>query len=168
MSMTIKQLGIEHVRVDERLIHGQVATLWIGNLGVNRVIVVDDDVVSDEITKSSLKMAVPNGIKLSILRTKTAVERILDGRYSEQKVMIIVKKLSTIFDLIDGGVPISSFNLGNVSKKDNTKSVTKSVFLSQNEIDRILDLEKKGVLVTAQMVPMEEAVSFSDFYGKDE
>ncbi|CAI3475841.1 PTS sugar transporter subunit IIB [Enterococcus cecorum] len=82
--------------------------------------------------------------------------------------MIIVKKISTIFDLIDGGVPISSFNLGNVSKKDNTKSVTKSVFLSQNEIDRILDLEKKGVLVTAQMVPMEETVSFSDFYGKDE
>lgn len=169
LSMTVNQmgsLGIQHVRLDERLIHGQVATLWIGNLGVTRVMIVDDQVVNDPIAKASLQTAVPGGVKLSILKTASAASRLNEGLYKNQKVMIIAKNIQTIFDLIDAGVPIEKFNLGNSSPKEDTKPITKSVFLSESAIERLQQLETQGITVTAQMVPMEETKSFSQFYGK--
>lgn len=162
----MNQLGIQHVRLDERLIHGQVATLWLGNLGATRVMIIDNNVVNDPIAKASLKTAVPGGIKLSILKTDTASTRLKQGVYEGQKVMIIAKEIQTIFDLIDAGVPIERFNLGNASLKEGTIQIKKSVFLTEAAISKLLDLEKQGVLVTAQMVPMEEEKSFSQFYGK--
>ncbi|MGG0740923.1 PTS mannose/fructose/sorbose transporter subunit IIAB [Niallia taxi] len=111
MDKKMSQLGILHVRLDERLIHGQVATLWLGNLGATRVMIVDDDIVNDPIAKASLQTAVPGGIKLSILKTETASLRLQLGLYQGQKVMVIAKEVQTIFDLIDSGVPIERFNL---------------------------------------------------------
>ncbi|SEO02253.1 PTS system, mannose-specific IIB component [Amphibacillus marinus] len=160
------QLGIQHVRLDERLIHGQVATLWLGKLGATRVMIVDDNVVNDSITKASLKTAVPGGIKLSILKTETASKRLKQGIYQNQKVMIIAKEIETIFALIDSGVPIERFNLGNASSKEGTIQIKRSLFLTEAAIAKLNDLEKQGVFVTAQMVPMEEEKSFSQIYGR--
>ena len=162
----MKDLGLIHVRMDERLIHGQVATLWVGNLGINRIMIVGDEVVNDPIAKASLKGAVPAGVHLSILKTQTAATRLLNDLYQGQKILLITKKVETIFELIELGVPIDSFNLGNASKKEGSLPVTKSVFLTKKAIDRLYDLEKEGILISAQMVPMEEPRSFSEFYGK--
>lgn len=166
VSNKMSELGISHVRLDERLIHGQVATLWLGKMGTTRVMIVDDGVVNDPIAKASLKAAVPGGIKLSILKTVTAVKRLKEGIYQDQKIMLLTKKIQTIFDLIDAGVPIESFNLGNASSREGTLQIKKSVFLTEAEIAKILELEKAGIVVTAQMVPMEEEKRFSQFYGK--
>lgn len=166
VSNKMSELGISHVRLDERLIHGQVATLWLGKMGTTRVMIVDDGVVNDPIAKASLKAAVPGGIKLSILKTVTAAKRLKEGIYQDQKIMLLTKKIQTIFDLIDAGVPIKSFNLGNASSREGTLQIKKSVFLTEAEIAKILELEKAGVVVTAQMVPMEEEKRFSQFYGK--
>ena len=163
---SVKTLGISHVRLDERLIHGQVATLWLGSTGASRVMIIDDEVVKDDLAKASLKTAVPGGIKLSILKTDTAIKRLKDKVYQGQKVFIIVKKISTIFRLLEAGLPLTSFNLGNSSQQAGELPVTKSVFLSKEEITHLGELEKQGILITAQMVPMEEAKPFSSFYGK--
>jgi PTS system mannose-specific IIB component len=162
----LKDLGILHVRLDERMIHGQVATLWLGSTGATRAMIIDDEVVKDDLAKSSLKTAVPGGVKLSILKTETAIKRLKDKAYQGQKVFIIVKKIATIFDLIDAGIPITAFNLGNSSQQKGELPVTRSVFLSKEEIDQLYALEKQGIQITAQMVPMEEAKPFSKFYGK--
>ncbi|EOB3450366.1 PTS mannose/fructose/sorbose transporter subunit IIAB [Enterococcus hirae] len=166
VSNKMSELGISHVRLDERLIHGQVATLWLGKMGTTRVMIVDDGVVNDPIAKASLKAAVPGGIKLSILKTVTAAKRLKEGIYQDQKIMLLTKNIQTIFDLIDAGVPIESFNLGNASSREGTLQIKKSVFLTEAEIAKILELEKAGIVVTAQMVPMEEEKRFSQFYGK--
>lgn len=66
--------------------------------------IVDDGVVNDPIAKASLKAAVPGGIKLSILKTVTAVKRLKEGIYQDQKIMLLTKKIQTIFDLIDAEI----------------------------------------------------------------
>ncbi|RLK62838.1 PTS mannose/fructose/sorbose transporter subunit IIAB [Atopobacter sp. AH10] len=148
--------GITHVRLDERLIHGQIATLWVGYLKVNRIMVIDDDIVKNEVAKSSLKSAVPSGVKLSILTVKNAAKRIKEKVYSGQKVLVILKNIDTLFKLLECGAPIQEINLGNASPKDNTVSINKSLFLPQDAIDKLLSLEKSGFRVTVQMVPMDE------------
>ncbi|MDR2975994.1 MAG: PTS sugar transporter subunit IIB [Streptococcaceae bacterium] len=164
----MQSLGIIHVRLDERMIHGQVATLWSGNLGATRIMIADDAVAKNEIEKASLKTAVPGGVKLSILKVETAAARIQAGNYIGQKVFLIVPKLSDLFELIDAGVPIEAFNLGNLSLKPGIEGVriTKSCYLTQDQLDRCLALEKEGIRITAQMVPMEQARPLSQLLKK--
>lgn len=166
--LKMKDLGIIHVRLDERMIHGQIATLWSGNLGATRIMVVDNEVTNNEIAKASLKTAVPGGLKLSILKVETAAKRINKGKYSGQKVFLIVPKLSNLFALFDQDVPIEAFNLGNQSKRSGEEivQISKSIFLTQEEISICLALEKKGVIITAQMVPMEQPKTLSQILKK--
>lgn len=60
-------MSIIGVRIDGRLIHGQVANLWTTKLNISRIMVVDNVVCNNAIEKSGLKLATPSGVKLSVL-----------------------------------------------------------------------------------------------------
>lgn len=152
--------GIINVRIDERLIHGQVATMWTNSLRTTRIMVVDDAVVKNSIEKMALKTAVPSGVKLSILTTKGAAERINAGNYVGQRVFLLVKSPIALKELLDGGVPLEIVNVGNMSQKAGAKSVKKSVAVTENDIQAFRYLDQKGVKLVAQMVPSEDAEDF--------
>lgn len=156
-------MGIIHARVDERLIHGQVATVWTNSLGAQRIMVVNDLAVKDQIQIGALKMAKPVGVKLSILSKRKAVEKIVDGKYDDEKVFLITKNIEDMAYLIDNGVPLKQFNVGNISKKDGAKAIKKSVALTQADIDVAKRLIEKGVNITAQMIPSEPNESILSF-----
>ena len=80
-------MAIVHARVDERLIHGQVAMVWTNTVGATRIIVVNDEAVKDEMIIAGLKMAKPAGVKLSILSKKRAVEKFAEKTYEDDKVL---------------------------------------------------------------------------------
>lgn len=156
-------MPISHARVDERLIHGQVATVWTNSLGAERIMVVDDSAVKDELQIGALKMAKPVGVKLSILSVNKAIEKILSGKYDDEKVFLITRNLDSMASLIDGNVQIKEFNVGNISAKDNSKAIKKSVALTEKDIEVIKRLTDKGVNITAQMIPSESNESILTF-----
>lgn len=98
--------GIKHVRVDERLIHGQVATMWTNTIKATRIMIVDDAVVKNEMEKVALKTAVPAGVKLSILTVKGAANNINNDKYAGQQVFLIVKSPHALRGLVDAGVEL--------------------------------------------------------------
>ncbi|WP_137665084.1 PTS sugar transporter subunit IIB [Enterococcus hulanensis] len=151
---------IVNVRIDERLIHGQVATMWTNHLKANRIMVVDNEVVKNEMEKDVLKMAKPNSVKLSILTTKGASARIKDGQYDNQKVFLIVKNPETLIELVDSGVELVEVNVGNMSAKKGSKQVAKSIGVTPENIESFNYLNEKGVKLVAQMVPNEDKSSF--------
>ncbi|MBO0459750.1 PTS sugar transporter subunit IIB [Enterococcus hulanensis] len=151
---------IVNVRIDERLIHGQVATMWTNHLKANRIMVVDNEVVKNEMEKDVLKMAKPNSVKLSILTTKGASARIKDGQYDNQKVFLIVKNPETLVELVDSGVELVEVNVGNMSAKKGSKQVAKSIGVTPENIESFNYLNEKGVKLVAQMVPNEDKSSF--------
>ncbi len=159
----IEDLGIKNVRIDERLIHGQVATMWTNQLRATRIMVVDDQVVKDEITKMALKTAVPSGTHLSILTANGAARRILAGQYQDQRVFLIVKQPSTLRQLVDLDVPLALVNVGNMSTKPGTKQVRQSVAVSTQDIEDFKYMAERGVKFIAQMVPSANAEDFMKF-----
>ena len=74
-------MEIVNVRIDERLIHGQVAAYWTNNLNATRIMVIDDMAAKDEIQKIALKMACPSAVKLSILPAEKAAARLKEEAY---------------------------------------------------------------------------------------
>ena len=86
-------MSIVHARIDERLIHGQVAMVWTNTVGANRIMVVNDKAVKDEMMISALKIAKPAGVKLSILSKAKACEKIKNGVYDHDKVFLITTNI---------------------------------------------------------------------------
>ena len=157
-------MGIIHARVDERLIHGQVATVWTNLVGAKRIMVVNDLAVKDEIQIGALKMAKPPGVKLSILSRKRAVEKILAGDYEDDRVFLITKDIDDMAYLVDADIGLDAFNVGNISAQSSeSKAIKKSVALTPNDIDLIKALIAKGIKITAQMVPTESGDSIEKF-----
>ncbi len=157
---------IKGVRIDGRLIHGQVANLWIPKLQVTRVMVVDDKTAENQIEKSGLKLAVPAGVKLSVLTAEKAAANILAGRYDSQQVLIVAKGPHYLLKLKRLGVPLDKINVGNMSKSDESISVTKSVNVLPTDVSEFKELAKDTTL-TFQMVPSDKETNFMELLEKN-
>lgn len=148
-------MAIVHARVDERLIHGQVAMVWTNTLGASRIVVVNDAAVKDEMIIAGLKMAKPAGVKLSILSVKRAGDKFAAGEYQNDKVFLITKSVGDMAALIRAGIQTNAFNVGNVAKREGSIPVKKSVHLTEPDIKDIREMVDRGIKVTAQMLPNE-------------
>ncbi len=151
--------GFVHIRIDDRLIHGQVATRWSTGLKVNRIMVIDDAVAANDAEKAIVRMAAPAGINTSILPFEKAVANIQNGNYEGQRVMLIVKSPVTLVRMLDAGVDLLPVNIGNMSNRPGTVQYKKSISMTEEEKAAVDKLLASGIKVTAQMVPDAPVVS---------
>ena len=154
---------IVHARVDERLIHGQVAMVWTNTVGASRIVVVNDDVLKDDMALAGLKMAKPAGVKLSIMTVNRAVERLKENAYSGDRIFVITKNIADMAELIRRGVEIDRVNVGNVAKREGSRNIKKSVNLTEQDIADIQEMIRGGHSVTAQMIPNESDQSILNY-----
>jgi PTS system mannose-specific IIB component len=92
---------ISLVRIDDRLIHGQVAVVWTKHLGVNRILVANDQIVNNEVQKMSLRMAAPDTAKCAIMAVKDAGDVLNDPRSEAMKIMVIVNNAADARRLVE-------------------------------------------------------------------
>lgn len=159
-------MEIVNVRIDERLIHGQIAAVWSKTTGANRIMVIDGHAAKDSLQKTALKMACPSQCKLSVLSVGTAVKNLLSGKYQDEKIFIIVKSPSTLHEVYDEGYHFTKVNVGNMAKKAGSRRVKETVYVTQEDESNFNYLNNKGVRFTAQMVPKEEAADFMKLLEK--
>ena len=86
MNEYLQSSGIVDVRVDDRMVHGIVATMWIPENHCTRVMVVNEDASNNQVIRSTLKMSVPAGVSLSVLAPEKAAGNIKNGNYADQRV----------------------------------------------------------------------------------
>lgn len=157
---------MHNVRIDERLIHGQVATMWTNALHLMRIMVVGDDIVKNDIQKTALKTACPHGVHLSILTAKGAARRINSGKYQGQTVLVLVKTPAVLRQMVDNGVKLPEINVGNMSTKTDSRQVAKSVAVTAEDVDDFNYLNKQGCHLYHQMVPAEDKEDFMKLLEK--
>ncbi|GEO56950.1 PTS mannose/fructose/sorbose transporter subunit IIAB [Companilactobacillus bobalius] len=159
---------IINVRIDARLIHGQVATMWTSSLSASRIMVIDDSIVKSNVQKMTLKTAVPGGVHLSILTTDGAARRIKENQYAGQRVFIIVRNPAVLSKLTDDGVKLKEINVGNISMKQGARQVAKSVAVTEEDVKTFNDLNSKGINLYHQMVPNDKKQNFMTLLDKGE
>jgi PTS system mannose-specific IIB component len=155
-------MEIVNIRIDERLIHGQVAAIWSKALGVSRMMVIDEDAVKNPTQKSVLKMACPVDCKLSILSVASAATNLRERKYEGDRVFIVVRSPATLRSLYDAGYPFTAVNVGNMAKKDNSAAVSRSVYVTPADVEDFKYLAGKGVAFGIQRVPTEASETLMD------
>lgn len=154
--------GIIHIRIDDRLIHGQVAMFWTNELHASRIMVINDEVANDNMQKSLLRMAAPANVATSIITKDKAVENISAGKYEGQRVLIVVKSPVDILYLVQHGLDIQSLNVGNMSGRDHTTSIRANINVTDEELNAFKQLLAKNIEITTVMTPNDTKTYLKD------
>lgn len=162
-------MEVLNVRLDDRLVHGVVATNWIPRLKTDRVIVIDKESANSPMLKSVLRMATPKNVNLSVITVEKTLENFKTNKYGNEKIMIVVKTLQPILDLLEGGWKFDKLtlgNLGNQVKTDSTVALTKYVSVNSETVPMIHKISEAGVKVMAQLIPEDPEEDVLDLMQK--
>lgn len=143
--------GIVYFRVDDRMLHGIVATQWVPAFKATRAMVVDGPASTNDIMRASLKMACPAGVALSVLAPEKAAANILKGNYAAQRVFCVCRTIAAAHFLFKAGVGIPLLDLGNVTQNHGDVTVLdKTVRVSAEEKQMLREMRDAGVRIIAR------------------
>lgn len=145
------------IRIDDRLIHGQVVTSWVGHTGATEVLIIDDPISKDNFLQRLLKAAAPEGIKVQVLNTEDAISYLLEEQKGQEKIMVLVKTPDYIEAMLDGGIAFSKVILGGMGAKEGRKRFNRNVSASPEELDTLKRIRQRDVEIYYQLVPGQRA-----------
>ena len=132
-----------YLRLDERLLHGQVTTTWISVLGVTHIILADDKVSNDTVHCQLLKMSAPKETRLLITSVEKAKKVLNDPRSRSMKILTICSNLDDVLTLIKNVPDIKDVNLANYGFQANQNVKEKQMLTSNLQVDgRELEIVK--------------------------
>lgn len=148
-------------RIDNRLIHGQVAVTWVNHIGANLILVVDDKVAQNTVQQSLMDMAVPDVIGTRYFTVQETIDNI---KYAaeNQLIFLVVRTPQTLLKLVEGGVPIKEVNVGNMHYTEGKKQITSTVSVDKNDIKTFKKLNELGVRMDVRRVPDERGKNIID------
>ena len=158
---------ITFLRIDSRLIHGQVVEAWLPGLKVARVVVADDEAAHSPLMKTAMGLAVPPELEVDILPFGETPFPALAS--DSIKTLLLLRDIPALIEAKKRGLPLSRVNLGNVHHGPMRRQVSTSVFLNAEEMAQLKRLHDGGVEIEARGVPSERPVSFTEMverFGK--
>ena len=141
-------------RVDDRLIHGQVISGWLGLRNANSIWIVDDDVAVDPMMLDIFSFAAPTGVKLKAYTVDQASEKLANLSDGKDRVLFLAKFPKTFVRLVEMGYKPEDINYGAMAKKPNSITIGPNCDLSPEEIEDTEKLYQLGIHIWIQLVPM--------------
>ncbi|SUY45628.1 PTS system mannose/fructose/sorbose family transporter subunit IIB [Clostridium putrefaciens] len=151
-------MNIVLTRIDDRLIHGQVATVWAKETKCNRIIVVSDEVANDNLRKTLLVQVAPPGVKANVITIDKMIDIYKNPKYDSFKALLLFTNPTDVLRVIEGGVNIKSVNVGGMSFKEGKKQITSAISLDEKDIESFKDINKKGVELEIRKVTSDSKV----------
>ncbi len=150
------------VRLDDRLVHGQVVVGWGQALSVELVVLVDDRVSQSDWEQELFRMGVPPDVELRFASVATAVAAVPDWIASARPTIVVTGDIETLVRLVEGAPAIRQVNIGGVHQQAGRRQRLPYVFLSDAEATRLGGLSARGVAVTAQDVPTARPIPLAE------
>jgi len=151
---------ISLVRVDNRLIHGQVVEAWLPHLKVDRVVVADDEAAASPLIRAAMGLAVSTDVNVTIQPMSKVDFYVLST--DPVKTLVLVRDVDGVVAARERGLEMQKLNLGNVHFASGRRQVSPSVFLSQDELNRLKMLAEGGIEVEARGVPTDKPVPMEE------
>ena len=151
------KIDIAAVRIDTRLLHGQVATAWTKQIAPNRIIVVSDGVAHDELRKTMIEQAAPPGVPANVVPISKMVEVAKDPRFGATKAFLLFETPQDLLRCIEGGVDIKKVNIGSMAHSVGKVVVTNAIAMGEDDVKTLEELKAKGVEFEARKVPSDSS-----------
>jgi PTS system mannose-specific IIB component len=145
-------VSLRLVRIDDRLIHGQVVAGWLRALGADRIVIVDDATAADEFLRDVLTLASPPGVPVEVLSVADGAARLETLAASPEPVIVLARAPRSVLALRRAGVPIKVVDLGGLGAGPGRKRLHKTISVSPDELRELRELESLGAEVQIQIV----------------
>lgn len=146
---------IRLVRVDFRLIHGQVITKWFGSSRSNEILIVDDELSQDEFMASIYEMSAPPGAKVRVLSVADAVKDWQESGLGNGKLLVLFKNVNQLYAAWKSGFPLPEIQIGGLGSAPGRKVVFGPVTLDDADARALKEINKSGIRVYMHQVPEE-------------
>lgn len=152
---------INLIRIDDRLIHGQVMAVWVRALGATHIVVADDETAGDEFARDILHLAVPAHLSLNVDPVETAGGRLAERAGDATRTLVLLKSVESAVRL-RAAFAYAELNVGGVGMAPGRRLVWRSIALSPPELDSLRRLQAQGVRVAFQMIPADPRKPLDD------
>ncbi|EPJ8533584.1 MULTISPECIES: PTS mannose transporter subunit IIAB [Providencia] len=161
-----EHMVIALARIDDRLIHGQVATRWTKETQVKRIIVVSDDVAKDHVRSTLLKQVAPPGVTAHVVDVAKCIRVYNNPKYAGERVMLLFTNPTDVKRIVEEGVDVKSVNIGGMAYHDGKTMVTNAVSINQEDIDAFNYLNDKNIELEVRKVSSDSKVYMMDLINK--
>ena len=154
---------IKLLRVDHRLLHGQVAMAWTQSLDSDCILIANDAVVNDNIRKTTMKLAKPNGVKLVMKNIEDSIAALNAGVTDKYKLFIICETVEIAKAIIEA-TGEKTLNIGNIAYHENAKLYGRSAYMDAAELALVKEMVDDGVDVFIQMIPADKVIKCKSLF----
>lgn len=149
-------MGLKLVRIDDRLIHGQVVVGWVRFLNADHIIVANDAAAKDAMQKALYEMVVPRELKVSILTLSETAEKFKQNVFGNETIILLLSSPRDVLELMNLGMIIKSINVGGMRYEPGKRQISKSVSVSDDDCVALGELIAKGIEIEGRAVPTDE------------
>ncbi|MBS0847110.1 PTS mannose transporter subunit IIAB [Citrobacter sp. JGM124] len=154
------------VRIDDRLIHGQVATRWTKETNVSRIIVVSDEVAADNVRKTLLTQVAPPGVTAHVVDVEKMIRVYNNPKYAGERVMLLFTNPTDVERLVEAGVKITTVNIGGMAFHQGKTQVNNAISLDAKDIEAFNKLNARGIELEARKVSSDQKLKMMDLIAK--
>ncbi|MBC6309578.1 PTS mannose transporter subunit IIAB [Listeria sp. FSL L7-1582] len=160
-------MEIRLARIDDRLIHGQVATVWTKETQVERIIVCNDEVAKDEIRSTLLKQVAPPGVVSNVVDVEKGIRAYNNPKYETTPVMLLFTNPTDVLRFVEAGVPIKSVNIGGMAFREGKTQITNAVSVDEKDVTAFRALHEKGIELEIRKVAADNKVMMIQLLDKE-
>jgi PTS system mannose-specific IIB component len=153
-------------RIDDRLIHGQVATRWTKETNVTRIIVVSDEVAADTVRKTLLTQVAPPGVTAHVVDVEKMIRVYNNPKYARDRVMLLFTNPTDVERIVEGGVKITSVNIGGMAYRQGKTQVNNAVSVDEKDIEAFNKLNARGIELEVRKVSNDPRLKMMDLISK--
>lgn len=159
-------MNIGLARIDDRLIHGQVATRWTKETNVTRIIVVSDEVAADTVRKTLLTQVAPPGVTAHVVDVAKMIRVYNNPKYAGDRVMLLFTNPTDVERIVEGGVKITSVNIGGMAFRQGKTQVNNAISVDEKDIEAFKKLNDRGIELEARKVSTDQKLKMMDLIAK--
>jgi mannose/fructose/N-acetylgalactosamine-specific phosphotransferase system component IIB len=149
------------VRIDDRLIHGQVVAVWLRAVGADRIVIVDDKTAQNEFLREVLTLAAPQGTPVEVYGLTEGVARVAELASSPMSVFLLMRTPLTALRLRELGVQFDMLNVGGLGAGPGRRPLYKNISATDEELAALRKLEEMGTKVELRIVADDRGVPFA-------
>lgn len=157
------EFNIKLIRIDDRLIHGQVATTWTKNLGIEQILIINDEAVNDDVMQSVANFAAPPGVDVKIFGVKQFID-IVQSNPIKKPTMLLLKNVLDVLEISNAGFSMDSVNAGGMGFKEGRKRMTRAISVTPEENEAFKTMIDRGIDINFQMIPNDPKEKYKDVY----
>ena len=148
-------MAIALLRVDDRLVHGQVVEGWLPSLKADLIVVVSDAAAADPIQSALMKMAMPPAVGLLVLGVAAAADALSSPRLAARRALVLVPGPAEALALLKKGVAVERINVGGLHFTIGKVQLGRALFLDEKDKDALREIAARGVRLEGQPLPSD-------------